>query len=136
MITDLSRALREEERQAWKRLIRVLGHELNNSLDRLLINLVRNATDAVLADSTAGTPEVEIAWQVHADDFFLTVRGNGPGIAETANLFVPFFTTKPSGSGSGLALCRQITEAHDGSLHLRNRSGQRGAEALVQLPLG
>jgi len=231
VITDLSRALREEERQAWKRLIRVLGHELNNSLapirsisssldrllerrprpvdweedmrgglniiqsraealsrfmesygrlaklppptrravnvadwagriarletrlpvklgegpevslqadpdqlDQLLINLVRNAADAALADPAHGPPEVEITWQVRADQFVLTVRDNGPGIAETTNLFVPFFTTKPGGSGIGLALCRQIAEAHDGLLILRSRADQRGAEALVQLP--
>jgi len=233
VITDLSRALREEERQAWKRLIRVLGHELNNSLapirsisasldrllerqpraddweedmraglgiiqsraealsrfmesysrlaklppptrrdlkviewvnriaqletrlavkvgdcpavtlqadpdqlDQLLINLVRNATDAALANAAAPAPEVEIAWQVRIDQFLLLVRDNGPGVSETANLFVPFFTTKPGGSGIGLALCRQIAEAHDGLLLLRNRSDRRGAEALVQLPLG
>jgi len=233
VITDLSRALREEERQAWQRLIRVLGHELNNSLapirsisasldrllerqprapdweedmraglgiiqarsealsrfmesysrlaklppptrrdvkvadwvrriarletrlpvtlgacpavtlaadpdqlDQLLINLVRNASDAALADASGGRPEVEIAWQVRIDQFVLMVRDNGPGVSETANLFVPFFTTKPGGSGIGLALCRQIAEAHDGLLQLRNRADQRGAEAIVQLPLG
>jgi len=233
VITDLSRTLRDEERQAWKRLIRVMGHELNNSLapirsissslerllarqprpedweedmqsglgtiqsraealsrfmeaysrlarlpapnkrsmnvcewvgrairleqrvqvklldspaatlradadqlDQLLINLIRNAADAALADSVSGESEVEVQWHLRVDQFVLAVRDNGPGVAETGNLFVPFFTTKPGGSGIGLALCRQIAEAHDGLLLLRNRQQGRGAEALVQLPLG
>jgi two-component system nitrogen regulation sensor histidine kinase NtrY len=232
VLTDLSRALREEERQAWKRLIRVMGHELNNSLapirsissslaqllerrprpedweddmrdglgivqsrsealirfmeaysrlarlptpnkrpfnvrewaghavqleqrvpvrlldspevtlhgdadqlDQVLINLVRNATDAALADSGGSTPAVEIQWHLKFDQFVLVVRDNGPGLADTGNLFVPFFTTKPGGSGIGLTLCRQIVEGHDGSLSLANRADGRGAEAVVRLPL-
>lgn len=232
VITDLSRTLRDEERQAWKRLIRVLGHELNNSLapihsissslerllsrqprpedweqdlrsglsviqsrsdalsrfmeayarlarlpapnkrpfdvralatrviqleqriavrllespdvtlradadqlEQLLINLVRNAVDAALAASESRVPDVELQWHLRVDQFVLTVRDNGQGIGETGNLFVPFFTTKPKGSGIGLALCRQIAEAHDGLLVLRNLQDAPGAEAVVQLPL-
>ncbi|MCG8434832.1 MAG: ATP-binding protein [Gammaproteobacteria bacterium] len=228
VISDLSRALREEERKAWQRLIRVLGHELNNSLapiksmattlkntvahdplpgdwrddlhtglgviadradalsrfmsayatlaklpapkrkniniqslvkrvaaidqrlaidlrgedlgiradpdqlEQLLINLVKNAVDAV--DSDAGG-EVGIHWRTQYGELVLEIQDNGPGIANTENLFVPFFTTKPDGTGIGLVLCRQIAEAHGGSLNLENRKDNRGCVARLTLPL-
>ncbi len=228
VMTDVQHALRAEERQAWQRLVRVLGHEINNSLgpiasiaetlrtglaqpvrrpdldddlvrglevierraaalsrfmqsyarlvrlppprigrvdvagwvrrtadletrqpvtvaggpeltipgdpdqlDQLLINLVHNAVDANI--ETSGS-EVRIAWEVAAGTLMLVVEDDGPGIGDTANLFVPFFTTKPHGSGIGLPLARQIAEAHGGSLVLRNRRTGRGAEAIVTLP--
>jgi len=227
VITDLSRALREEERQAWQRLIRVMGHELNNSLapiksvaenlgsmlgrkdrapdwqedmraglnviaartdglarfmnayarlaklpppafrtvevgpwvrrvvglepriqvqltpgpelriqadpdqlEQLLINLLRNAVDAAL--ETGGG--VRVGWESEDGYVEVWVQDDGPGIPNTANLFVPFFTTKPSGSGIGLVLSRQIAEAHGGSLLLENLSTHRGAEARLRLP--
>jgi len=227
VITDLSRALREEERQAWQRLIRVLGHELNNSLapmksiaenltsmlgrkdrpadwqedmrsglsviaartdglarfmnayarlaklpppifqpvdvgqwirrvagleprlpvqlkpgpdvriqadqaqlDQLLINLLHNAVDAAL--ETGGGVRVE--WGRKDGYVEVLVQDDGPGIPNPTNLFVPFFTTKPSGSGIGLVLSRQIAEAHGGSLTLENRELQRGCEARLRLP--
>ena len=227
VLTDLSRTLREEERRAWQRLVRVLGHEMNNSLapikslaaslesllrrdppppdwqddarsglhsiasradslsrflqaytrltklpppqkqdvdlaelvqrvvdleprlnvkvmagpkrkihvdaaqvEQLLINLVRNAVDAAL--ETHGT--VAIGWREKEDSVEIFVQDEGPGIMNTANLFVPFFTTKPEGSGIGLPLSRQIAEAHGGSLVVMNRRGGKGAEALLQLP--
>jgi len=227
VLTDLSRTLREEERRAWQRLVRVLGHEMNNSLapikslaaslesllrrdpppadwkddartglssiasradslsrflqaytrltklpppqkqdvdlaelvqrvvdleprlnvkvmagpkrkihvdaaqlEQLLINLVRNAVDAAL--ETHGN--VAIGWREKEDSVEIFVQDEGPGIMNTANLFVPFFTTKPEGSGIGLPLSRQIAEAHGGSLVVMNRRGGKGAEALLQLP--
>ena len=229
VMADLSRALREEERQVWQRLIRVLGHELNNSLapvksivqslvtllsrpelpsdwredalrgltviggrtesltrfmeayarlarlpaprlervdvatwvrrvaaletrlpvtlvpgpelairadgaqlEQLLINLVRNAVDASCV--TGG--RVEVGWRRYGPWLEVVVHDDGPGLPNTANLFVPFFTTKPSGTGIGLVLSRQIAEAHGGHLTLENRGGGRGAEAKLRLPLG
>jgi len=228
VLTDVSRALSDEERQAWKRLIRVLSHELNNSLapiksiadslltlitrqpappdqledlrkglgviasrseslsrlmaayarlarlpaprlervaiqdwvrrvvaletrrqvtirtgpnvtieadggqlDQLLINLVRNAVDATLEANGA----VEVGWETRNGQLDVWVRDEGAGLADTANLFVPFYTTKPDGSGIGLALSRQIAEAHGGALTLSNRAAQRGCEARLSLPL-
>ena len=228
VLADLSRALREEERQAWQRLVRVLGHELNNSLapicsisgsledimkrearaadweddlrrglrviaersdalsrfmrdysrltrlprpqlrrmdlgtlvrttagletraiieiepgpevsvnvdpdqlQQMLINLIRNAVDASLG--TQG--RVTVAWAKNGNWINLFVQDEGPGIANPANLFVPFFTTKPGGSGIGLVLSRQIAEAHGGSLSLRNRGHGKGCEAVIELPL-
>jgi PAS domain S-box-containing protein len=223
VVTDVSRALREEERRAWRRLIRVLGHEINNSLgsiqstagllrvhaseadpmtrdglelieersralggfirryaelarlpppspervdiaglirhvvslesriaveidpaspeavrvdrsqlEQALINLVRNAADAAL--ETGGG--VRVHWRRNGRDLLIEVEDDGPGLAHTENLFVPFFTTKEGGSGIGLVVARQIIEAHGGSLQLANREGCRGAIAIVRIPIG
>jgi PAS domain S-box-containing protein len=227
VLTDLSLTLQAEERQAWQRLIRVLSHEINNSLapirslagslrnilergtsapegpqdlrqgldiigqraeslgrfmsayarlarlprpvkgpvsvtgwverivrlerseamridlgppitvqadgdqlDQLLINLLRNAVEA---SSEAGGV-VRVSWRHLSGGVEVVVEDEGPGIAETANLFVPFYTTKPGGSGIGLALSRQIAEAHGGSLRLENRSDRSGCRARLWLP--
>jgi two-component system, NtrC family, nitrogen regulation sensor histidine kinase NtrY len=227
VLTDLSRTLREEERRAWQRLVRVLGHEMNNSLapikslagsleallrrepppgdwkedaqsglksiasraeslsrfmqaytqlaklpppqkedfdlselvqrvvsleprlpvrvaagpetrvrgdaaqvEQALINLVHNAVDAALETHGA----VAIGWRQSGDCVEIIVEDEGPGIMNPTNLFVPFFTTKPGGSGIGLPLSRQIAEAHGGSLTLANRQNGTGAEALLRLP--
>jgi nitrogen fixation/metabolism regulation signal transduction histidine kinase len=233
VLADLRKALREEERQAWQRLIRVLGHELNNSLapiqsvaqslestvqrsapphdpeegsllddmkqgltiirsrtealgrfmaaytrlaklpaptlapldfadlvsrvsslerrvpvvlgegphvsiqadrdqlEQLLINLIRNAADASVELHGC----VRIEWLCNGSYLNLSILDEGPGISNTANLFVPFFTTKPGGSGIGLVLSRQIAEAHGGSLTLHNRTDRRGCIAQLRLPL-
>jgi nitrogen fixation/metabolism regulation signal transduction histidine kinase len=102
-----------------------------DQLEQLLINIVRNAVDAALESS--GT--VQIGW-APVDGFLeVTVDDEGPGLPDTSNLFVPFFTTKPQGSGIGLALSRQIAEAHGGTLSLENRVGARGCRATLRLPL-
>jgi nitrogen fixation/metabolism regulation signal transduction histidine kinase len=227
LLTDVSAALREEERQAWQRLIRVLGHEINNSLapiksiagtlrtqlisgvatdedldrglhivetraeslhrfvqayrqlaqlppprlqktslapllertlaleqrlsaeivggpevtltidpdqvEQMLINLVRNAVEAALTSRT-GKPRVQVGWQIDAGKVIIGIEDNGPGIANDSNLFVPFYTTKSGGSGVGLALARQIVEAHAGSVRLINRK-TGGARAVITLPM-
>jgi PAS domain S-box-containing protein len=227
VIADISQALREEERAAWQRIVRVLSHEINNSLtpiksiahslqrlldrtpavpradevlqglslieersgalgrflrayaqlaklpkprptafhvsdlvnrivdlekrlavivrpspdvrlsadsdqvEQLLINIVRNAADAAL-ETNGG---VTIGW-THAGEWLeVNVEDEGKGLGDTSNLFVPFFTTKPNGSGIGLALSRQIAEAHGGTLVLENRSAARGCRATLRLPL-
>lgn len=229
VVTDLTRPLREEELKAWQRLVRVLGHELNNSLapiksiagslesllarqprpedwetdtrkglaviaarsealsrfmnayatlaklprptmmpvqvaelvrrvarletrvtpqlvpgpeiliqadpdqlEQLLINVIRNAADASL--ETGGG--VRVGWERQDSRLTVWVRDQGRGLPNTANLFVPFFTTKPNGSGIGLVLSRQIAEGHGGSLTLQNSAEGPGCEARLVLPLG
>ena len=102
-----------------------------DQLDQLLINLVDNAVDAAL--ETGGT--VTVGWKKGRRFVEVSVADEGPGLADTANLFVPFFTTKPEGSGIGLALSRQIAEAHGGTLTLGNRPDGKGAEARLRLPV-
>jgi signal transduction histidine kinase len=99
-------------------------------LEQLLINLVHNAVDAAL-ETNGG---VLIGWREKVDSVEVFVQDEGPGIMNPANLFVPFFTTKPDGSGIGLPLSRQIAEAHGGSLVVINRPAGTGAEALLRLP--
>ncbi len=228
VVTDLTRPLREEELQAWQRIVRVIGHELNNSLtpiksiaqsladlltaeprpedwnqdmsrglsviatrseslsrfmssyarlaklpppklapieindlllrassletrqraffeegapltfqgdidqlEQALINLIQNGVEA--AQATGG--RVFLYYRQSPAALEITVRDEGPGLANTANLFVPFFTTKRGGSGIGLVLSRQIAEAHGGSMTLRNATDGPGCEAVITLPL-
>ncbi len=228
VLTDISRVLRSEERQLWQRLVRVLSHEINNSLapikslvgtltgmldrvprapdwegdlarglevigaraeglnrfmasyarlaklpppsltrvpvaeavhriagletrlpvrvtegppvilqadpdqlDQVLINLVTNAVEAVR--ETGGA--VDVTWSARDGAVEIKVRDEGPGVPSPGNLFVPFYTTKPTGSGIGLVFCRQVIEAHGGTLILRNRTDTKGAIAQVTLPV-
>lgn len=228
VFADLTRALRDEELQAWQRLVRVLGHELNNSLtpiksiarsletllkadplpedwtddmsrglnviatrsealtrfmssyarlaklpppsfapveinallyrvvqleqrmhlffeegppltiqgdadqlEQALINLVRNGVDAAI--ETGG--RVFVRCDRSPSNVTIVVRDEGPGLSNTANLFVPFFTTKRGGSGIGLVLCRQVAEGHSGSVTLQNAESGPGCEARLTLPI-
>jgi nitrogen fixation/metabolism regulation signal transduction histidine kinase len=233
VIADLSRTLREEELLAWQRIVRVLGHELNNSLapiksiaaslssllksprrapdweddmrggleiigtraeslarfmhayarlarlpqptvaptallplvqrvvaletrlavavpdgsdlslacdaaqiEQVLINLVKNAVEAALEQRAHGHTDagVRLRWRKTSSAVEIVVEDDGPGIAQATNLFVPFFTTKPEGSGIGLVLCRQIAENHGGTLTLANREAASGCIATLRLP--
>jgi PAS domain S-box-containing protein len=227
VVADLSQALREEEQAAWQRIVRVLSHEINNSLtpiksiahslkriidrapefqrqsevaqglalieersgalgrflrayaqlarlpkpqprvlqvkslvhrvvelekrlpvqvlpsadlvvtadsdqvEQLLINVVRNAVDASI-ETNGG---VTIGWKQAGDWFEVDIEDGGKGLPDTSNLFVPFFTTKPNGSGIGLALSRQIAEAHGGTMSLENRTPLPGCRATLRLPM-
>lgn len=228
LVADLSQPLREEERMAWKRLIRVLGHELNNSLapikslsgtlsaiarmdplpddwrtdmaegleviagrseklsrfmegyariarlpppnrerleighflrrlasletradvrlvpgadgvieadagqlEQLVINLLKNAVEAV---TEQGGGSIRMGWNWLEDAVEIWIEDDGPGIANPSNLFTPFYSTKKGGSGIGLALSRQIADAHDGSLEIANRTDARGCLARLKLP--
>jgi nitrogen fixation/metabolism regulation signal transduction histidine kinase len=235
VIADLTQPLRQEELKAWQGLVRVLGHELNNSLapiksiagslgtalrrstrpfdweddlrsgldiiaaraeglerflqaysrlarlpppsptssqltaivqrvvalesrlpvetqkgpaleawcdsaqiEQVLINLVRNAADAALEQRASGreAASVRVTWDQAGSMVEIRVEDDGPGIADTTNLFLPFFTTKPAGSGIGLVLSRQIAENHGGSIRLSNRPDACGCVAVLALPLG
>jgi signal transduction histidine kinase len=103
-----------------------------DQLEQLLINLVKNAADASL--ETGDGAGVEVEWRRAHDAAVICVADEGRGVSGTANLFVPFFTTKPEGSGIGLFLSRQIAEAHGGTLTLENRKDGRGAVATLRLP--
>jgi signal transduction histidine kinase len=108
-----------------------------DQIDAMLINLVRNAADAALETSGG----VRILWSTSRGWLTLRVEDDGPGLADTSNLFVPFFTTKEGGTGIGLVLCRHIAEAHGGSITLANRRGATatgrgpGCVATVRLPI-
>ncbi len=102
-----------------------------DQLEQLLINLVHNASDAAL--QTGGG--VTVGWRNEGRAFELWIDDEGAGLTNASNLFVPFFTTKPGGSGIGLVLSRQIAEAHGGSLTLENRTDRRGCRAFLRLPV-
>lgn len=102
-----------------------------DQLEQLLINIIRNAVDASL--ETRGG--VAIAWRSVNDWLEVTIDDDGKGLPDTSNLFVPFFTTKPNGSGIGLALSRQIAEAHGGTVSLENRAGTAGCRATLRIPV-
>ena len=101
-----------------------------DQLEQLLINVIRNAVDASL--ETKGG--VTIGWRTINDWLEVMIDDDGKGLPDTSNLFVPFFTTKPNGSGIGLALSRQIAEAHGGTMSLENRIGTTGCRATLRIP--
>ncbi len=103
-----------------------------DQLEQMLINLLANAAEASLGD---GAEAVTMSWRTEAANLVMEIRDQGCGIANPANLFVPFYTTKPDGSGIGLALAQQIARAHGGEVTLANREDRKGAVATVRLPL-
>lgn len=108
-------------------------------IEQVLINLLKNAVEAALEQQNYGRQEacVRVSWKIVAGQLELIVEDDGPGIASFNNLFVPFYTTKPHGSGIGLVLSRQIAENHGGSLILVNRPApQNGCSAQLRLPAG
>ena len=103
-----------------------------DQLEQMFINLLANAVDASLAN---GAEPVRASWRVEDSNLLVTIEDRGLGIANTENLFVPFYTTKPAGSGVGLALAQQIARAHGGEIRLLNREDGEGARATIRLPL-
>ncbi|MBV9625102.1 MAG: hypothetical protein JOZ14_14105 [Acidobacteria bacterium] len=117
-----------------------------DQLEQMLINLLRNAAEAVLQSTDGGKnsdgskgaedeAQIVISWTSQADELVITIEDNGPGLMNPSNAFVPFYTTKPTGSGIGLVLSRQIAEAHAGSLELENRPDRQGCIVKIILPL-
>ena len=117
-----------------------------DQLEQMLINLVRNAADAVFQVHDVGRhsngskpsdaePQIVFSWETTAEDVIISIQDKGPGLINPGNAFVPFYTTKPEGSGIGLVLSRQIAEAHGGSLELSNRIEPRGCKVRIMLPL-
>lgn len=107
-------------------------HADPDQLEQMLINLLANAVDATLANQAQ---QVQVSWRSVEGDVLITIEDAGMGIANTENLFVPFYTTKPKGSGVGLALAQQIARAHGGEIRLVNREEAEGARATVRLPV-
>jgi two-component system, NtrC family, nitrogen regulation sensor histidine kinase NtrY len=107
-----------------------------DQLEQVLINLIKNAVDSVLLvpEEHIGPEAVTVSWTLRAKDLEIWICDEGIGLTETENLFVPFYTTKRSGSGIGLLLSRQIIEAHQGTLKLKNRTDRSGCEVEIRLP--
>jgi signal transduction histidine kinase len=103
-----------------------------DQLEQMFINLLRNAVDASLAN---GSQPVRVFWRREEAGLLVVIEDRGMGIANSENLFVPFYTTKPAGSGVGLALAQQIARAHGGEIVLVNREDGEGARATIRLPL-
>jgi signal transduction histidine kinase len=110
----------------------------SDQIEQLIINLLRNAAEAALArfpDAPANS-EVTITWKKAPPGVIILIEDNGIGLTNPSNLFVPFYTTKQGGSGIGLALARQICEAHGGVLQVANRLDGPGCGAEIRLPVG
>jgi signal transduction histidine kinase len=107
-------------------------HADPDQLEQMFINLLANAVDATLANNEN---RVQVTWRIVDSSAAITIEDTGLGIANTDNLFVPFYTTKPKGSGVGLALAQQIARAHGGEIRLLNRETANGARATISLPV-
>ena len=226
-ITDIQNLLREEERQAWQKLLRVLSHEINNSiapiasigetlekmvekqysgteldndlkeglgviteraqslnifiqryqklaklplptktlfnieplvqsvtllfpdanieldskalvvyadkdqLQQVLVNLLKNACESMYDNPKE---KINVYWRKDNQYFEIEILDHGTGIKNMDNLFVPFYTTKPQGTGIGLSLSRQILVNHGGDLILKNRPEHAGVQATLLIP--
>ena len=111
----------------------------SDQLEQMFINLLANAVDAALSNGAValanGAQPVRASWRVADSSVSVIIEDRGLGIANAENLFVPFYTTKPTGSGVGLALAQQIARAHGGEIILKNREDGEGARATVRLPV-
>ena len=103
-----------------------------DQLEQMFINLLANAVDASLSRDSQ---PVRVSSKLAGSSLLISIEDRGLGIANSENLFVPFYTTKPSGSGVGLALAQQIARAHGGEIQLVNREDGEGARATIRLPL-
>ncbi len=110
----------------------VVLHADPDQLEQMFINLLANAVDASLEN---GAQRVRASWRLAESSVLVVIEDSGLGIANAENLFVPFYTTKPTGSGVGLALAQQIARAHGGEISLANREDGEGARAIVRLPV-
>ena len=100
-------------------------------IEQVMINLIKNAVEAGSADAP-----VLLTWHLQGTQLVIRVIDNGEGIQSPENLFTPYYTTKPSGSGIGLVFCQQVIEAHGGFMNIANRVNGSGCEVTVSLPLG
>ncbi len=107
-------------------------HADPDQLEQMFINLLANAVDATLGNKAQS---VRVSWRLSDSYASVTIEDSGMGIANSENLFVPFYTTKPKGSGVGLALAQQIARAHGGEIRLLNREDAPGARATIRLPV-
>jgi two-component system, LuxR family, sensor kinase FixL len=105
-------------------------------LQQVLLNLLLNAFDALAVAPVAGR-QVVLAAEVAGDRVVVSIVDNGPGVPddELDLLFQPFFTTKPTGIGLGLSICRTIVASHDGSLEARRNGDGGGMTFSLTLPL-
>ncbi|MBL4631293.1 MAG: GHKL domain-containing protein [Paraglaciecola sp.] len=104
-------------------------------LEQVFINLFKNAQEAMQAVTCANDTDKVITVFCKTDEKHLHIHicDSGIGIANQENLFVPFYSTKPQGSGIGLTLCKQILFNHGGFLALSNKKMAQGAEAVISL---
>ncbi|MGX5173583.1 sensor histidine kinase [Aliikangiella sp. IMCC44653] len=103
-----------------------------HQMEQVFINLLKNAREAMAG---LELKKIEINAEVANENLIITIKDCGSGIANPKNLFVPFYTTKKSGSGIGLTLCQQILSSHDATLHLTNRENSAGAQATIVFPV-